>query len=156
MQPVCRWSIYTLSQHLPHDSQQEHVKMMLLAGLGDAVAWSISASICLAGCMHRREMAGPISVIRLSDSIWVQFWDFAPTDSTCMPDRAAMLKTTQALTSYKHQIEHLLWVPYATLCMLLRTRTSLVYVYTPNNNAAVSISSWQHVQLHVGLPAPIH
>jgi len=41
-----------------------------------------------------------------------------------------MLKTTQALTSYKIPKEHLLWVPYATLCMLLQNRISLVYIYT--------------------------
>ncbi len=47
------YTAHKMSQHLPHGSQQEHVDIMFLAGLGDAVPGNISASICLAGCMHK-------------------------------------------------------------------------------------------------------
>lgn len=42
----------------------------------------------------------------------------------------AMLKTAQALTSYKIPEQHLIWVPYATLCMLLQNKISLFCIYT--------------------------
>jgi len=128
MQPVCRWSIYTHT--VTASSQQEHVKMMFLAGLGDAVTGSISASSALqVACIEVKRQGQYQSFAYPIVSEYSSEISPLETLHACLTE-GAMLKTAQALTSYKIPKEHLLWVPYATLCMLLQNRISLVYIYT--------------------------
>lgn len=80
--------------------------------------------------MRRKEKAGPLAVIQLSEDSSADLPLETLHACLTLSTEAATLQTTQALTPYKNQKEHQLWVPYATLCMLPQSNTSLVYIYT--------------------------